>query len=91
MRTKKKKTSYTIKLTGTCRYLDFVCLQMAADVREEEDSVSTMQETQDDISSIYSDDFEPSYMIVQKQMRDLILSQNAAVEGLVQSNVSISY
>lgn len=60
---------------------------MAADVREEENSMSTMQETQDDISSIYSNDYEPSYMIVQKQMRDLILSQNAAVEELVQSNI----
>ena len=42
------------------------------------------------ISSIHSDAPEPSYLIVQKQMRDLILSQNFAVEELLKSNVSAS-
>ena len=44
-----------------------------------------------DVSSIHShhsSDGEPSYMIVQKQLRDVILSQNSAVAELVHDNVS---
>ena len=51
------------------------------------DSVSS-EENLSIISSIHSDEAEPSYIIVQKQMRDLILSQNFAVEELLKSNVS---
>ncbi|XP_005093346.1 serine/threonine-protein kinase MRCK beta [Aplysia californica] len=69
---------------------------MAADVREEDvkcelSSRSALSKESDDevSSSLCSTEYMPSYLIVQEQMRDLILTQKSAAEELVRSNISI--